>query len=632
MVITNRMIAPKKILSPYFKQRHTGILALFAALALITVPEFTLPGNQLKDHPSPYLALHSDDPVHWQDWGPAVVKRAATENKLIFISSGYFSCHWCHVMQRESYSDPDVADLLHKLAIPVKIDRELQPALDRWLIDFTRHTTGQAGWPLNVFLTPDGYPLVGVTYLPKGRFSKLLGKLATRWREDEIYLSMVALNTFNAMQPSPQSYSDVRPERDMNRVAVKMMVDQAMQAADEIAGGFGEQNKFPMSPQIRALIEIQAVFPDERVEEFLKLTLDQIARRGLRDHLDGGFFRYTIDPTWDIPHFEKMLYDNAQLIDVYLRASEVLNQPGYLQVALDTLSFIMNHMHSSPGGYIASLSAVDNKNAEGGYYLWQVSELVSVLDQDELEIITTVFDIKGTSGLEAGHHLKFVMTLEDAAQQLGMASTQIRKTFSSARNKLRQIRNRRQLPADNKVLAAWNGLLLHSMSQTMMKTGDNRYREAAEKLYDYLSKQLWDNKQLYRFIHNGKAGGRVSLEDYAYVSRGIASWAKASANKQVWDMARVIALAGLQRFHNQNGWQLSEELLIPYNARELILPDSALPSASAALLGALLDIADQQQDRQLRQSILPYINVDLTEMTTTLLPYGSHILLMQHAL
>ncbi len=597
-------------------------------------PELQPLHNQLKQHASPYLALHGNDPVNWQDWGRAVVDRAKTENKLIFISSGYFSCHWCHVMQRESYSDSAVADLLNQLAIPVKVDRELQPALDSWLIDFTERTNGHAGWPLNVFLTPDGYPLVGFTYRPKKDFSEILGRLQMLWNKEEKSLRATALNNFNVMKPEVKTHSGKQPAAGLDKTMAQLLIRHAMQFADETAGGFGQQNKFPMSPQLSSLIEIQASFPDEKLAGFIKLTLDAMAQLGLRDHIGGGFFRYTVDPSWEIPHFEKMLYDNAQLIDIYLSAADLFHQPAYQQVALDTLDFVIDSMSASAtnggpeGAYIASLSAVDNNNIEGGYYLWQVEQLKSILDADELHIVSLIWGAEGSLQLEAGHHLRFVNTVEDVAQQLKRPASDISKKLEQARIKLQQARKQRKIPLDNKVLAAWNGLLLTSMSRAVSQTDDKRYRQAATRLYQVLANQFWDGKQLFRFVHDGKPGGRVSLEDYAYVSQGIAAWAGSSGNKQAWDTARKIALAGLQRFHNDHGWQLSEKLAIPYETRERVLADNTMPSASATLLSVLYTIASQQQDDELRQQVLQYVDVDLEQTRSSPLWYGSHIVLI----
>jgi uncharacterized protein YyaL (SSP411 family) len=595
-------------------------------------PPTTQPANQLKNHPSPYLALHGNDPVDWQDWGAHVIERARRENKLIFVSSGYFSCHWCHVMQRESFSDPQVAARLNTMAISVKIDRELQPALDSWLIHFTETTSGQAGWPLNVFLTPDGYPLLGMTYLPKDNFYSMLGELNDLWKEDQDQLEATALAAFESIQPKASVHSGKLPQAGMDKALAELLIRQALEYGDEIAGGFGDQNKFPMSPQLNALVEIQAAFPDEQLASFLRLTLDQMAQLGLRDHVGGGFFRYTVDPAWDIPHFEKMLYDNAQLASVYIKAARVLNEPRYLEVALDTLNFVLTDMQDPSGAYVASLSAVDDKDIEGGYYLWQVDELQSFMTRDEFEVVRAIWGTSGAPYLEAGHHLKFVAKPDDVAGQMNIPVSEINSRLEQSRLKLLKQRQQRKLPVDNKVLAAWNGLLLTSLSQAVSTTDNPRYRTAADKLYQVLSTQFWNGEQLSRFLHNGRPGGRVSLADYAYVSQGIAAWAAASGDTQAWSIARQIALAGLQRFHNPQGWQLSETLIIPYNARELVLSDQTMASPSAVLLNVLHRVAQNEQDDGLLKSILPYIDIDLAETASAPLWYGSHILLIHRVL
>jgi uncharacterized protein YyaL (SSP411 family) len=225
-----------------------------------------------------------------------------------------------------------------------------------------------------------------------------------------------------------------------------------------------------------------------------------------------------------------------------------------------------------------------------------------------------------------------INTVKDVASQLKLPPGDVNNKLAQARNKLRQARRQRQIPIDNKVIAAWNGLLLNSMSKAVIQTDEKHYRQAAKQLYQVLVKQFWDGAELYRFIHDGRAGGRVSLEDYAYVSQGMVSWARASGDKQAWATAKKIALAGLQRFHNDNGWQLSEELVIPYNARERVLPDSTMPSPSATLLGVLYEIADQQQDENLRKQVLQYVDVDVAAITSSPFWYGTHILLVHRPL
>ncbi len=309
-----------------------GLLALPVQAALL---------NELRDHPSPYLAMHGADPVHWQIWGPDALERARSENRLLFISSGYFACHWCHVMQRESYQNPETAALLNRHFIPVKIDRELQPALDAHLIEFVQRTRGSAGWPLNVFLTPEGYPLLGMTYERPTAFRELLGKLQNAWSRESDKLKGMALKASEQMarSRSPAAVEPVDPQGLRRR-----LVASALELGDDLQGGFGRQNRFPMAPQLSVLLDSLRPQPNPELHAFLELTLDQTATQGLRDHLAGGFFRYTVDQGWQIPHFEKMLYTQAQLILLYIKAADVLERTDYLDVARDTVEFVVREM------------------------------------------------------------------------------------------------------------------------------------------------------------------------------------------------------------------------------------------------------------------------------------------------
>ncbi|TNF98095.1 MAG: thioredoxin domain-containing protein, partial [Gammaproteobacteria bacterium] len=572
---------------PDQQAQKLALISLLIAVTLFLSSTHALE-NQLKNHPSPYLALHGDNPVAWQDWGEHVIKLAQEQNKLIFISSGYFSCHWCHVMQRESFSDAAIAHQLNEIAIPVKIDREIQPALDAWLIDFTERTVGQAGWPLNVFLTPQGHPLVGMTYLPPENFAETLRLLKDRWQNDPDYLVSAAKSAFETMRSKPRTHSDKIPDSQAVNTLLLQMIIHAFQIADDMDGGFGDQNKFPMSPQLIALLKAQAISSEPRLEHFLKLTLSRMATLGLRDHIGGGFYRYVVDPAWDTPHFEKMLYDNAQLTRVYLLAAKVFNAPHYTDIATDTLDFMLEVMQQPDGAFISSLSAVDDKDVEGGYYLWQSDELKQLLTETEYKIVSELWGTTGEPHLDGGHHLKYVNDIDSVAKDLGLPTEQVTQHVLSAIEKLHAKRSHRSIPKDDKILAAWNGLALTSLSQAVIQTGENRYRQAADKLFQFLATQLWDGKQLKRFIKNGRTGGRVSLEDYAYVAEGMYEWSITSGDQVAKKMAKTIALAGLKRFHNDHGWQLSESLLIPYQARELVLSDHTMASPSSTLLQTLL--------------------------------------------
>ncbi|MEN8130606.1 MAG: DUF255 domain-containing protein, partial [Pseudomonadota bacterium] len=341
--------------------------------------------NQLKGHASPYLALHGEDPVHWQTWGPQTIASARKSNKLMFVSSGYFSCHWCHVMQRESYKNKAIAQILNERFIPIKIDRELEPVLDEWLMAFIQETRGHGGWPLNVFLTPQGHPLVGVLYLPPEQFKDYLLKLDHIWNQDRQGLTETAANAAWVMNKRQQVAQGLIP--DIQPFELEQQLNsQALKIADEMAGGFGQQTKFPLSPQLSALLTLYAKQSSQQMGDFLSLTLQQMADNGLYDRLGGGFYRYTVDPYWRIPHFEKMLYDNAQLVAVYFRAAEIFSRPEFENTAFFTLDFLLREMSTDEGGFVASLSAVDEQDREGAYYLWDRETLHEILSDQEYDI------------------------------------------------------------------------------------------------------------------------------------------------------------------------------------------------------------------------------------------------------
>ena len=320
--------------------------------------------NSLYNHASPYLAMHGRDPVRWQPWNKQVVEQARQQDKLLFVSSGYFSCHWCHVMQRESYQNDTIAALLNKHFIPVKVDRELNSALDSHLIDFVTHTQGQAGWPLNVFITPDGYPLVGFTYAPPDNVIKILTSLEKEWRGKKQELKALAKAASDELSAAEVALSSTLPS-DLAIGMMDIFVNQNFSYSDDMQGGYGQENKFPSVPKLATLLAIYQRKPNEQIKQYLHLTLHNMASQGLRDQLGGGFYRYVVDPGWQVPHFEKMLYDNALLAELYYKAAIVLEEPAYRTIANETLDFILKELNTSSAAYAASLSAVDDKGVEG---------------------------------------------------------------------------------------------------------------------------------------------------------------------------------------------------------------------------------------------------------------------------
>ena len=564
--------------------RVLSVLSLLSlGLAANAAPALT---NQLKHHPSPYLAMHAADPVAWQDWGPAAVERARREGKLLFISVGYFSCHWCHVMQRESYRNPDIAAFLNRHFVPVKVDRELEAALDARLIEFAERTRGQGGWPLNVFVTPEGYPMYALLYLPPAEFKSVLERLQGLWAKDRAVIERLARDEAKrAAAPAEMP------------AATGSFVEQALAQADFIHGGFGEQSKFPSAPQLEALLARAATAPEPRLQEFLKLTLDHMADLGLYDHVGGGFFRYTVDPSWKTPHFEKMLYDNALLARVYLHAARTLRVPQYEAVARATLDFMVRELRTPDGALIASLSAVDDKGIEGGYYLWNADELTALLSEErEARVLRLAFGMQDAAPFEAGYLPLRNIPPAEVAKRLGLDTAAVETALSQALETLHKARGKRALPRDTKLLAGWNGLALAAFAEAARVTGEAKYRDVAAGIRDYLMRALWDGKTLKRAVDKGRAVGAVALEDYAYVTQGLLEWARLTDSTADYAQAASVARAAWQRFYAARGWRLDERSLIQTSGAEAAIADGPLPSPSAVLVEAALALAGKTGD------------------------------------
>jgi uncharacterized protein YyaL (SSP411 family) len=584
--------------------------------------------NQLRNHASPYLAMHGADPVAWQDWNHAVMERARREGKLVYLSVGYFSCHWCHVMQRESYRNPDIARFLNEHVIPVKIDRELEPALDRRLIEFAEKTRGQGGWPLNVFLTPDGHPLYAVLYQPPAEFLDGIKKLQTLWRQDPARLRQLA------RQEAVKAEGPGAPRIDARQVRAyaAKAVTGALSIADGVHGGFGEQSKFPSVPPLELLLGEYRRTPGEELGAFLTRTLEQMAGLGLYDHVGGGFFRYTVDPGWKTPHFEKMLYDNALLARLYLRAARVFGRSDFVRVARETLDFMARELAGTEGALIASLSAVDGKGVEGGYYLWSKADLEKLLSPEVRELYVRVHGMTDAAPFDAGYLPLRVAAVADIAKQLGTDPDDAQQRLARARARLLEARAARIVPRDTKLLAGWNGLALAAFAEAAAQLKEPRYRSAAEGIRDYLANRLWDGKALKRAVADNRALGAVSLEDYAYVAEGLMAWARLTGRSDDCRLAQAVAEAGWARHHGRQGWRLSANGPIGAEGGQDLIADGPMPAPSAVLARASLEIAGCAGNGTLRERALSALNSGHKILGEDPFWYASHIEAMHAAI
>ncbi len=533
--------------------------------------------NALAGHPSPYLAMHAEDPVDWQTLDRAALERAREQDKLLFVSSGYFACHWCHVMQAESFTDPGIARRLNRDFIPVKIDRELDPALDARLLDFVERTRGQAGWPLNVFITPEGYPLLGMVYLPRDAFAELLGRMAARWETDRGQLAGLARRAAEEAEPDPGAQVEGLTDADY-----RTLLRQAAQAeADVLQGGFGQQSKFPMAPRMEALLTVWAQGRDPDLEELLRTTLDAMAAGGLRDHLAGGFFRYTVDPGWQVPHFEKMLADNAQLAHLYLRAGALFDEPAYRDVGLETLDFILERMAAGQGGYVSALSAVGGDGEEGGAYLWTDAQLREALpDPGDRELARAAWHWVEDEALVGALPIEPVPA-ERLAGERDLAPEALARRIEAVRERLLASRDQRELPRDEKVLAGANGLVLRALARAA--DAGERYREAGKSLAARFAGRFMDDGRLMRFPAEGRP---AQLRDHAFVASGLRAWSAVESGDTARMLLRGVLEAAWNRFYRDGRWHATGEPLLPILDGRALVPDGPEPSPAALLIDA----------------------------------------------
>jgi uncharacterized protein YyaL (SSP411 family) len=525
-------------------------------------------------------------------------------------------------MQRESYQDPQVAEFLNRYFIPVKVDRELDPALDSHLIEFVELTRGRAGWPLNVFLTPEGYPILGMTYLPKDRFLAVLKQMQERWQNEQDELRRIA-------EDALVEWREIRRPDTVQVVPHTPMapkfVEQASRLMDEMSGGFGEQNKFPMTPQLRALLRVRGRIEEQgSVDEFLHLTLDNMAGQGMHDLVGGGFFRYVVDPGWNTPHYEKMLYDNAQLASLYLQAATDFGEKRYRDIAFETLDFMLRDMWRGTY-FISSFSAVDDQGREGAYYLWTDEALKKVLSEDEFRLVKKAWFEPGVSKSAWGKLPRWQLTVAALSKQTGQPVDALQKRLDTIRTKLLKARTERSLPADTKGLAAWNGLALSALADAVDADGRKAYRRHGEQLANYLATKLWNDNHLVRARDAGKVLADGSLQDYALVAKGLQDWGRVSGDTRYIRLASRLVRTAWQRFYRNDRWLETDTPLIPMLDGKLALDDNPLPSATAVITGMTLTLDDLQKDKKLREAVTVHLGQVRARLSDSIFWYASYV-------
>ena len=587
--------------------------------------------NRLAQEKSPYLLQHAHNPVDWYPWGEEAFAKARRENKPIFLSVGYSTCHWCHVMAHESFESEEVAAIMNREFVNIKVDREERPDVDRVYMTFVQATTGGGGWPMSVWLTPDLKPFVGGTYFPpedrygQPGFKKVLERIATAWKENHDKIVEQGANIVAALR---ESQSAATAEGKIDAASLDAAYKQLDSSYDPREGGFGNAPKFPRPVTLNFLTRFYGRDPKsesgKQALEMTLFTLRKMAAGGMHDHLGGGFHRYSVDRYWHVPHFEKMLYDQAQLAVAYLDAFQITHDRQYELVARDILDYVARDMTSKEGGFFSAEDADSpvvagigdpgpKKNAEGAFYIWPKKEIDAALG-DAAEIFDFHYGVQSHGNAPEGSDPqdefrgKNVLierhTIAETAKQFKESEDAIRQSLARSREILFAIRAKRPRPhLDDKIIAAWNGLMISAYARAAQALDEPRYFEIAVHAAKFLQANLYDSSRniLYRNYREGRSDIEAFADDYAFVIQGLLDLYEASFDVE-W-LKFAIQLQETQDrlfFDEKNGGYFStsgkdQSVFLRMKDDN----DGAEPAASSVAALNLLRLAQFRDDREM---------------------------------
>ena len=555
--------------------------------------------NRLANASSPYLRGHADNPVDWYEWGPEALNKAKMEDKPIIISVGYASCHWCHVMEKESFMDSSVAEIMNREFVAIKIDREERPDIDKIYMNAAQLLNGSGGWPLNAVALPNGKPFFAGTYFPPEEFKNILNQIAKVYREDKESLVETA-NALTEGIKSANSLGDLGLQKEkISKAEYLSVMDSWEQRFDRDKGGYQGEQKFPLPVSWEALLQHYYLTEDDEVLEMVKITLDQMARGGIYDQLGGGFSRYTTDPEWLIPHFEKMLYDNAQLISLYSKAYKVIPSKEYKAVIEESLKFVEQELSNNEGGFYSSLNA-DTDGEEGKYYVWTLEELRNVLNASELELVTTYYNIEPYGNWEKGKNILFRKSSPEAfANARGRSNSELQDSLEDIRKKLLNERKKRIKPTvDDKSLTSWNALMIDAYLDAYLALGNPEYLESAINVADFLNEKMVNpDNSLWRTYKDGESRINAFLDDYALLSQ-----AYINLYQVTFDINWLRKAESITGYAIENFWDEESNMFFytsgDHNnlvARNMELDDNVIPSSNSVMaknlfaLGTLIE-------------------------------------------
>ena len=559
--------------------------------------------NLLINEKSPYLLQHAYNPVQWHPWAQAAFNKALQEDKLIFLSIGYSTCHWCHVMAHESFEDMEVAGLLNKYFVCIKVDREERPDIDKVYMTACQAFTGKGGWPLTIFMTPQRQPVFGATYIPKESRPGMIGMLDLLPRIQDIWenkreeVLQAANHVVSFIGKMNDTFSAELGKQDLT------VVYQDLEAQfDKTYGGFGPAPKFPIPHQIMFLLRYSLWKGEKKASEMASKTLDLMARGGIYDQLGFGFHRYSTDERWLLPHFEKMLYDQALLAMTYAEASAVLCFPGYKEKATEIFSYVLRDMTSPAGGFYSAEDA-DSENEEGKFYLWTIEEIEQTLSREEAQLIADVYNVEKEgnyyehlTGSKSGRNiLHMKQSWQKIASSSDISEEELRRRTAKVRERLFAVREKRIHPhKDDKILTDWNGLMIAALAIGARLLRENSYLEAALQALEFIIKNMQkpDGGLLHRY-RDGEAAIDANLDDYSFLIWGLIETYEAGFDERWLNKALELNDYLTEHFYDEKSGDFyfapdfSTDLIVRQKERY----DGAIPSGNSVMLLNLLRLS-----------------------------------------
>ena len=585
--------------------------------------------NNLINETSPYLLQHAHNPVNWYAWGPEALEKAERENKLLIISIGYSACHWCHVMERECFEDEEVAKMMNDNFVAIKIDREERPDIDQIYMSAIHQMGQRGGWPLNMFALPDGKPFTGGTYFPKDRWLDLLGKAANAFRQDPGQVSEYAAELTRRVKGSELVQFNTEPAE----FTVEMLagyVETWSEQFDNKEGGGDRAPKFPIPNNYQFLLRYGHLNKDEQVLAHVKLTLDKIAFGGIYDQLGGGFARYSTDAVWKVPLFEKMLYDNAQLVSLYSEAYQLTKSPLYKKVVYETLEFVKRELTDEVGAFYSALDA-DSEGEEGKFYVWSKEELKEALGPD-YEVFSDYYNVNATGAWDGKYILLRKKPDQAIAEKHNISIQELDKVIARSKQTLMKIRDTRIRPGlDDKSLTSWNALMLNAYVDAYDVFGEASFLEEALKSAEFLvATQLREDGGLNHSYKNGRSTINGYLEDYAFVIEGFIALYQSTFDEQWLTHSRQLLDYSVTHFFDTSSgmFYFTSDIDPPLVDRKMELNDNVIPASNSSIAKSLYLLGHYYYEETYTKKAIQMLNNVKMNMTSYPSGYSNWGMLM----